>query len=210
MIVFLNDVKELCEKVKNTVQQRIECVIDEVGSKFCTICHPHHCQCTDHISTNGTRRCRTKWKPWKRLKQTVLSSNTEKASRSNPSLNAAPTLTELVDQRAESSSTGQRDQTIQARDLWADALKALSNKDQIAFQAHSDSDLGILERLCALAEQKQDDCGKRGWKFKVNGRQIILRDLAQKIIVWVDIFKEIGDVAANFDPVQCRNTMGGS
>jgi hypothetical protein len=59
----------------------------------------------------------------------------------------------------------------------------------------------MLQHLCTITEQKRDDCDKRGWKFKLYGRQIILRDLAQKIIVWIDKFKEVGDVAANFDPV---------
>ena len=147
------------------------------------------------------RDAERKWKPWKRWKRTVLGSNTEKASRLKPTLSTAPTLTEPADQTGESPSTGKRDQNIHVRDLWAEALKTLSKEDQEAFQAHSDSDLGILQHLCAIAEQKRDDCEKRGWKIKLNGRQIILRDLAQKIIVWIDKFKEVGNVAANFDPV---------
>jgi ankyrin repeat domain-containing protein 50 len=142
------------------------------------------------------RDAERKRKPWKRWKRT----STEKAGRLKPTLSTAPTLTEPADQTAESPSTGKRGQNIQARDLWAEALKTLSKEDQAAFQAHSDSDLSILQHLYAIAEQKRDDCEKRGWKFKVNGRQIILRDLAQKIIVWIDKFKEVGDVVANFDP----------
>ena len=147
------------------------------------------------------RDAERKRKPWKRWKWTVLGSSTEKANRLEPTLSTAPTLTELADQTAESPSTGARDQNIQVRDLWAEALKTLSKEDQAAFQAHSDLDLGILQHLCTIAEQKRDDCENRGWKFKLNGRQIILRDLAQKIIFWIDKFKEVGDVAANFDPV---------
>jgi hypothetical protein len=141
-----------------------------------------------------------KWKPWKRWKRTILGSSTEKASRLKPTLSTAPTLTEPADQTVEPPSTGKRVQNTQVRDLWAEALKTLPKEDQAAFQAHSDSDLGILQHLCAIAEQKRDDCEKRGWNFKLNGRQIILRDLAQKIIVWIDKFKEVGDVVANFDP----------
>jgi hypothetical protein len=43
-----------------------------------------------------------KWKPWKRLKRTVLQSNTDEAIRLNPTLSTAPTLTEPANQTAES------------------------------------------------------------------------------------------------------------
>jgi ankyrin repeat domain-containing protein 50 len=131
-------------------------------------------------------------------KATILQSSSvfQACSDSNPGIVTAP-----ANQTAESPSTGKRDQNVQVRGLWADALKTLSDQDQAAFQAHSDSDLGRLLHLRAIAEQKRDDCEKRGWKFKLNGREIILRDLAQKIIVWIDKFKEVGDIAANFDPV---------
>jgi hypothetical protein len=92
--------------------------------------------------------------------------------------------------------------------LWADALQTLSDKDKAAilqsgsaFHPHSDSNRDVLQHLCVIAEQKRDDCEKRGWKFELHGRQIILRDVAQKIIAWINKFKEVGDVAANFEPV---------
>jgi hypothetical protein len=132
-------------------------------------------------------------------KATILqpSSAFQACSDSNPDI-----VTEPANQTSESpSSTGKRDQNVQVRSLWADALKTLSGEDLEAIQAHSDSDLDMLRHLHTIAEQKRDDCEKRGWKFKLNGREIILRDLAQKIIVWIDKFKEVGDIAANFDPV---------
>ncbi|KAH0565685.1 hypothetical protein GP486_000925 [Trichoglossum hirsutum] len=111
-------------------------------------------------------------------------------------------LTELADRTAEYS-----DRHVQVRNLWADALETLSSEDEAAILQSSsisqapDSKLGILQHLCAIAEQKRDDCEKRGWKFELNGRQIILRDVAQKVIVWVNKFKEVSDVTANFDPM---------
>ncbi|KAH8147134.1 uncharacterized protein LAJ45_08934 [Morchella importuna] len=38
------------------------------------------------------------------------------------------------------------------------------------------------------------------WKYTWKGETIILRDIADKILVWVDKFKSIGDVAVSFDP----------
>ena len=40
-----------------------------------------------------------------------------------------------------------------------------------------------------------------GENLKLNGQQRFLRDVAEKIIVWIDKFKRIGDIAANFDPI---------
>ncbi|KAH0538447.1 hypothetical protein FGG08_004945 [Glutinoglossum americanum] len=113
---------------------------------------------------------------------------------SNPGI-----VTKPADQIAESPPPAvKRDQIVQARNLWADALETLSDQDKaailqpsLAFQAHSGSGLDMFQHLCTIAEQKRDDCEKRGWKFKLNGRQIILRDLAQKIIVWVEKIYEI-------------------
>jgi hypothetical protein len=116
-----------------------------------------------------------KWERLKRRTRAVFRPGTDNPSGSKPTLSTAPTLTEPAAQTAEFPSTGKRDQNVQARDLWADALKTLSDKDQAAFQAHSDSDLGMLQHLCTIAEQKRDDCEKRGWKFNLEGRQIILR-----------------------------------
>jgi len=154
------------------------------------------------MEPRGTESKRKRWK------RTLFGSSTNKPSGLKPTLSTAPTLTKPADQIAEPPSTGEQVQNVQVRDLWADALKALSDKDKAtilqsssAFQTQSNSNLDILQHLCAIAEQKRDDCENRGWKFVLNGRQIILRDLAQKIIVWIDKFKEVGDVAANFDPV---------
>ena len=47
------------------------------------------------------------------------------------------------------------------------------------------------------------------WKFELNGRQIFLRDVAQKIVVWIDKFKQIGDIAVNFDPVHASLPWAG-
>jgi hypothetical protein len=40
-------------------------------------------------------------------------------------------------------------------------------------------------------------------------RNIILRDVAEKIVFWLDKFKEVGDVAVNFDPVHAALPWAG-
>jgi hypothetical protein len=127
--------------------------------------------------------------------------STDKARGSQPTLSTAATLTEPTNQPAESPSTGKRVQNVQ-RCLWADALQALTDKDKATIpRPGPDPSLGMLQNLCAIAEERRDHCENRGWKFELNGRQIILRDLAQKVVVWINQFMQVGDVVANADPI---------
>jgi hypothetical protein len=130
-----------------------------------------------------------------------MGSSTDKARGSQPTLSTAATLTEPTNQPAESPSTGKRVQNVQ-RGLWADALQTLTDKDKATIpRPGPDPSLGMLQNLCAIAEERRDHCENRGWKFELNGRQIILRDLAQKVVVWINKFMQVGDVVANVDPI---------
>jgi ankyrin repeat domain-containing protein 50 len=60
-----------------------------------------------------------------------------------------------------------------------------------------------------MVEKKREECEEKRWKFNINGRQIILRDVAEKVIVWINKFKEIGDVAVNFDPIHAALPWAG-
>ncbi|KAF4974626.1 hypothetical protein FZEAL_8485 [Fusarium zealandicum] len=59
----------------------------------------------------------------------------------------------------------------------------------------------LRQHIERLALEKQQTAEARAWKFDFNGRQVILRDVAGKIITWLDRMKAVGDVAVNFDPV---------
>lgn len=94
--------------------------------------------------------------------------------------------------------------------LWSQALNKLSAEDKALLpQINPGSNLDILRHLRAIAQQRQEECDEKRWKFELFGQQIILRDVAEKVIVWVDRFKEIGDVAVNFDPVHAALPWAG-
>jgi len=101
-------------------------------------------------------------------------------------------------------------------DLWSEAREKLPEKDKSAvlklwlpLQTDSWSPTDMPQRLISLVEKKRDECEEKRWKFKFNGRQIILRDVAEKVIVWINKFKEIGDIAVNFDPVHAALPWAG-
>jgi hypothetical protein len=37
-------------------------------------------------------------------------------------------------------------------------------------------------------------------KFTLGGKTYIVRDLAEKVLSWVDFFKAIGDIVVQYDP----------
>lgn len=52
-------------------------------------------------------------------------------------------------------------------------------------------------------------CDQEKWKFNVGGKVINLRDRAEKILEWVDKFKQIGDIAIQYDPVHAALPWAG-
>ncbi|KAL8904079.1 MAG: hypothetical protein Q9207_003506 [Kuettlingeria erythrocarpa] len=57
----------------------------------------------------------------------------------------------------------------------------------------------IVEKTLKVAKEKKQICLKRRWKFKVNGKEVIVRDVVEKLIRWLDHFKAIGDIAVQHD-----------
>lgn len=128
----------------------------------------------------------------------------KKASPSESASTTSDTTPRLND------PTSNPSQDAPVRDLWGLALEKLSSEDKEAI-SHiiSDSKLDILRHLRAAAVKKRTECEDKRWKFELNGRQIILRDIAEKIVVGIDRFKQIGDIAVNFDPVHASLPWAG-
>lgn len=108
------------------------------------------------------------------------------------------------------SVQGQAPIAAKARDLWAIALGKLTDEEKAAVPTNSsDFKLQTLEDLRIVVAQKRDECEDKSWKFEYKDRQIILRDVAEKIIHGINKFKEIGDIAVNFDPVHAALPWAG-
>jgi hypothetical protein len=152
-----------------------------------------------------------------RLKRALFGSSSKKASRPQQIPSTASTSTFVrqadierkpPDQVAQSPLTTREVQNG-AEDLWAAALQKLSDEDKTVLQSSSTSKLDALDDLCTAVKRKRDECDSQRWKFEFNGRKIVLRDIAEKIIVWINKFKEIGDIAVNFDPVHAALPWAG-
>lgn len=139
---------------------------------------------------------------------TTAKANPSSASASSSTEQARPgsTSTSLK----ASSSAGKQAQNVQIKDLWDVALQTLSSGEKAAIQETPvDPKREIIDQLRDVVQQKRDECLKQRWKFHFQGREIILRDLAEKVIFGINKFKEIGDVAVNFDPVHAALPWAG-
>ncbi|KAL8876448.1 MAG: hypothetical protein Q9198_005357 [Flavoplaca austrocitrina] len=85
--------------------------------------------------------------------------------------------------------------------LWDKAVQTLSDEDKQSINFSQPDKATILADVLQAAEQQKQLCMQKRWKFtKKNGHIIIVRDVCEKIIKWIHRFKEIGDVAVQYDP----------
>ena len=91
---------------------------------------------------------------------------------------------------------------VRSTDLWALAAAQLNDEDRRNIDFSRPDKLKPLADLHALTEKSKQECIKKRWKYtRKSGETVILRDVFDKIIRWIDIFKQVGDVAVQYDPV---------
>lgn len=74
---------------------------------------------------------------------------------------------------------------------------------------HSDK-LTVLEDIRKAVQEKKELCIQRCWTYKKsNGETVMLRDQIEKVMVWVDKFKSVGDNAMQYDPVHAALPWAG-
>jgi hypothetical protein len=115
------------------------------------------------------------------------------------------TAPQLPSSLAPASSSGSGQTTGPAnspKNRWAKALESLNENEKQLLQVDPDGKdyLAILKEVLDKATEKKKLCIQKAWKFKRNGKVVIIRDLFEKIVVWVKKFKEVGDIAVSYDP----------
>lgn len=121
-----------------------------------------------------------------------------------------PHLSEPTERACGAPSTNIQSQDLPVRDLWGLALEKLPEEaKQVMSQITLNSNLDFLRHLNTVVAKKQSDCENQRWKFQLHGREIILRDVAGKIIFWMEKVKQIGDIAVSFDPVHASLPWAG-
>ncbi|KAL5355017.1 hypothetical protein BJX96DRAFT_170269 [Aspergillus floccosus] len=85
-------------------------------------------------------------------------------------------------------------------DLWKVALNSLPEEDRsrVDFQSPNLQVLSELHELTTKEIQRAEQ-GRHRFKRK-NGQRVIVKDLFAKVAKWVDHFKQVVDVAVQYDP----------
>lgn len=78
----------------------------------------------------------------------------------------------------------------------------MSDKDRENINFSCSDKLDILSELLELTTQSKKGCTKKRWRYtRKSGETIIFVDLFTKVAKWIDIFKQVGDLAIQYDPV---------
>ncbi|MCJ1248784.1 hypothetical protein MMC30_006003 [Trapelia coarctata] len=94
-------------------------------------------------------------------------------------------------------------------DLWALAAAQLNSDDRGNINFSLDK-LKILADLRSLTEQSRVKCIEKRWRYtRKSGETIVFRDLFAKMVKWIDLFKEVGDCAVQYDPVHAALPWAG-
>ena len=85
-------------------------------------------------------------------------------------------------------------------DLWSKALNTLSVELRKSLDLTKASCGYVLSKALKEAIEKKQICIQKCWTLKKrNGETIILRDIIEKIIIWVEKFIAVGDAAMQYD-----------
>ena len=99
-----------------------------------------------------------------------------------------------------------------SHNLWASALSKLSLEDRQRIAFEGQDKLDVLTDLQTLTNSAKTKSIENRWRFHRPGRggeTVILWDLFSKIAVWIDRFREIGDIVVQFDPVHAALPWAG-
>lgn len=85
--------------------------------------------------------------------------------------------------------------------LWLTALDTLDSQLKASLTGIVNNHKGdIVAAILEEAEKKKKLCLQKRWKVQFRGKTIVLRDLFDKIIAWVNQFAAVVDVAVQYDP----------
>ncbi|KAL0258042.1 hypothetical protein SLS55_007213 [Diplodia seriata] len=86
--------------------------------------------------------------------------------------------------------------------LWDQEAAKLSDADQRMFLCNSTDRPKILRDILAKVDQKIDECQRGRWKFQgAHGKEIIIRDVCERIAAYIRRFCAIMDTAVQADPI---------
>ncbi|KAL9093857.1 MAG: hypothetical protein Q9165_003780 [Trypethelium subeluteriae] len=94
--------------------------------------------------------------------------------------------------------------------IWARAAAQLSDDEKRNINFSRPDKLNILAELHAEAEQSRQKCIESRWKYtRKSGETVIVRDVFDKLVRWIDMFKQVGDIAVQYNPAHASLPWAG-
>ncbi|KAH6679762.1 hypothetical protein B0J14DRAFT_559066 [Halenospora varia] len=86
-------------------------------------------------------------------------------------------------------------------DLWIEALSRLNTDQKLDIDTSRIDRREIVNEVLVVVREAEQTCQHRRWKWKNSrGEYVILRDVFSKMASWIQKFREIGDIIAQYDP----------
>lgn len=76
----------------------------------------------------------------------------------------------------------------------------MNDEDKPLADLHTLDKRTLLDDVAQVVEEKRLKCAKKEWKFSRNGKIISTRDILGRVVSWINKFKEVGDIAVQYDP----------
>jgi hypothetical protein len=95
-------------------------------------------------------------------------------------------------------------------DIWASGAERLSAEDRQNINFSFPDRLETLRQVSELVHTSKQKCLEKRWIYtRKSGETVIFRDIFDKFVKWVDLFKQAGDVAVQYDPAHASLPWAG-
>ena len=85
--------------------------------------------------------------------------------------------------------------------LWETAFASLRDEEKLFDNPDNLDKRDFVGQTIRAVEQKRLQRISKGWKVKYSGNDVQIHDVFGKIIAWINKFKEVGDIAVQYDPI---------
>ena len=123
------------------------------------------------------------------------------SGRSTPSPSPANQDNSTTDTAPQNPKLGEQLQQ-EANKLWTEAYNELPSEYQQGLEHNTDSDKSDkLEALLELAMKAKKKNKESQWILKWGDKEVNVREKAEKLVGWIEKFKEVVNIAVQCDPV---------
>jgi hypothetical protein len=96
------------------------------------------------------------------------------------------------------------------KNLWKLAMSNLSQDELKHLDFECSETLETITQVLEATTKKKEECLAKRWKYtNLKGEKVVIRDVLDKVMAWVDKFKMIGDVVVQYDPVHAALPWAG-